>query len=171
LNGIEKYRHLFGHSDSLEDEAPWMVGVSNVVDWLTWSTGQLIGITRTAYWKMIVDWCDEAELGNLSSAAKKLVIRKRLAKLVESSEASERFSRPRDTIAAPREAPAESDTSWRTISTKLCRSLASDRYIATLYARFFEFAQGGSYRSHGKGNHFVTSVDIPHADGQPELQR
>lgn len=52
----DKYIKIFGKIDSLEHQVSWSTGVSNMLEWLTWSTNDVLGVTKTKYREEIVKW-------------------------------------------------------------------------------------------------------------------
>ena len=59
ITGCEKYIKVFGRLNSLAERISWATGVANMLDWLTWDTSHVLGITKTQYWKQIVAWSVE----------------------------------------------------------------------------------------------------------------
>ena len=55
----DKYINVFGRLESLADPISWTTGVSNMIEWLTWMTGNVLGITKTKYAERIIDWTQE----------------------------------------------------------------------------------------------------------------
>ena len=49
MTARDKYIKLFGEFHSLDHAVPWTTGVSNMLEWLTWDTNHVLGITKTKY--------------------------------------------------------------------------------------------------------------------------
>jgi hypothetical protein len=163
VKAIERYRRFFGHLENLAEAPPWTEGVSNLVDWLVWSTRHVLGVNKTQYWKQIVAWCDEEALRELSTVDKQKVIGKRLGDVIRESEATDRFDPPKNSIAGPREALRRVryfSEDYLNKEFDICWSLVSNGYLDGLYGEFFDFIPGSGWSSHGNGNLFVASVGI-----------
>jgi hypothetical protein len=59
MKASDKYINVFGRLESLADRIPWTTGVSNMLEWLTWMTGNVLGITKTKYAERIIDLTQE----------------------------------------------------------------------------------------------------------------
>jgi hypothetical protein len=49
MRASDRYINVFGQLESLADRISWTTGISNMLDWLTWSTSGVLGITKTQY--------------------------------------------------------------------------------------------------------------------------
>lgn len=59
MTARDKYINVFGRLKSLAEQIPWSTGVSNMLEWLTWNTSNVLGVTKTQYWEQIIAWTDE----------------------------------------------------------------------------------------------------------------
>ncbi|MFT4639665.1 MAG: hypothetical protein ACI8T1_002990 [Verrucomicrobiales bacterium] len=62
MNARDKYTKVFGRISSLAERVSWSSGVSNMLEWLTWNTEALLGVSKTVYMRRIVAWCHEEEV-------------------------------------------------------------------------------------------------------------
>ena len=62
MSAKDKYIRVFGSINSLAERVSWSSGVSNMLEWLTWNTGSLLGISKTEYRKQMVAWSNDEEV-------------------------------------------------------------------------------------------------------------
>lgn len=99
MRASDRYINVFGQLESLADRISWTTGVSNMLDWLTWSTSGVLGITKTRYWKRIIAWCQEDAVRDRTLQEKVDYVAQKLDEELKRSEQSERYARPTSTIA------------------------------------------------------------------------
>src|SRR5436190_12273289 len=104
MNGREKYFKLFDRLESLAGRVPWTEGVSNMLEWLTWDTSHVLGITKTQFWKQIIAWSQEAPVRDSTLEEKLDYVSWKLEQEFKRSEQFERYARRVSTIASPVEA-------------------------------------------------------------------
>ena len=72
MKARDKYLEIFGPLIPLDEPASWSMGVSNMFEWLTWTSEAILGVSKTRYRTKIVEWCHEMAakrlpLGDLQS--------------------------------------------------------------------------------------------------------
>jgi len=134
-----------------------------MLEWLTWSTNDVLGITKTRFWRQIVEWSHEESVRSSTLEKKLLHVEGRLKVELEKSQVAERYAAPRSAIASPTEVlrrvkffsedylNKEFDIFW---------SLVSDRYLDRFYKQFTSIKGGGAWATHGNGGIFATSTGI-----------
>jgi hypothetical protein len=163
VKASEKYINVFGKIDSLAEEIPWSTGVSNMLEWLTWSTNDVLGITKTRYWKLIVELSHDPQVRNGSLEEKEAFVKSRLSALIQESEKINRYDKPSSSVASPREALRRAKYFSEDYLNKefdIFWGLVSDDYLDKYYRQFFDFQPGGKWFSHGNGGLFACSTNI-----------
>lgn len=163
MTGSEKYKHVFGEISSLAEDISWTTGVSNMLEWLTWSTNDVLGITKTQYRKLIVELSHEAIVREGSLEEKHLFVNSQLDLLIKASEKAHRYERPTSSVASPREALRRAKYFSEDYLNKefdIFWGLVSDVFLDEYYAQYFDFAPGGRWFSHGNSGIFTCSTNI-----------
>jgi len=80
----EKYFKLFGRLNSLAEPISWSTAVSHVLEWLTWNTRYILGVSKTKYAHQIVDWIEDDAVRALDREEKKDYVRLKLKELERS---------------------------------------------------------------------------------------
>ena len=163
MRARDKYRNVFGQINSLAEHVSWTTGVSNMLEWLAWSTNDVLGVTKTRYRQQIVSWSHDEAVRHSALEEKQRYVSHKLKEELERSEQSERYAPPTSAIASPREAlrrakyfsedylNKEFDVFW---------SLVADRYLDTFYEQFTRITGGGRWFRHGNSGLFETSTNI-----------
>lgn len=162
MRARDKYRQVFGQIHSLAEPIPWTTGLSNMLEWLTWSTNDVLGVTKTTYWKRIVTWCDEAS-ADADLDERKAFVKAKLTAEIKSNDPADRYARPRNKIAGPREALRRAKYFSEDYLNKefdIFWTLVSDDYLDAYYRQFTTLKGGGSWATHGNSGIFGCSVDI-----------
>jgi hypothetical protein len=163
MKAAEKYDRVFGSIDDLVEKVPWTTGLSNMVEWLSWETGAILGISKTRYWKRIVSWCCQPEIASLSLEEKIKVIDRKLKAVIDQTDNVDRYAQNTDEICGPREALRRLKYASENYLNKefdVFLSLASDAYLDKLYSQFFRFQLGGEWATHGNSGLFEYSFDV-----------
>ena len=160
-SAAQKYRQVFGYYDTLATAESWTTGLSNMLEWLTWSTDNVLGVTKSTYTKRIVEWCHEKR----SSSAESMLahVTARLKDEVERSDVSERYAPTKSTIASAREALRRSKYFSEDYLNKefdIFWTLASDTYLDAFYGQFTRIRGGGHWSTHGNSGLFEYSTRI-----------
>ncbi len=147
----------------MSDSVAWSTGLSNMLDWLTWSTNDVLGVSKTTFAKRIIEWtCEATETqGDIKSIQQ--YVKKQLNAEMARSEKLERYDKPESSLASPREALRRAKYFSEDYLNKefdVFMSLASDRYLDAYYHQFTNIKMGGSWAVHGNGPLFVCSVGI-----------
>lgn len=162
MNDREKYFKLFGRLNSLADRIPWTTAVSHLVEWLTWNTRYILGVSKAKFAEQIIEWTDEPAVLSAAREEKKRYVRQKLKEL-ERDIAVERYAPYKYTIASSREAlrrttffseaylNEEFDVFW---------SLVSNKYLDAFYRQFTDVRGGGQWSTHGDSGLFQTSTGI-----------
>ena len=101
MSARSRYISIFGRIATLAERLPWSTGVSNMLEWLTWSTGHVLGVKKTDYRKQIVAWSHDEEIRHLDLEAKQLFVEKKINDLLVETEQSERSARPSTSSGTP----------------------------------------------------------------------
>ncbi len=159
----EKYCKIFGEIKSLDVEISWSTGVSNMLEWLTWSTQNILGISKTELRKQIVEWADDEKIRNATLAEKQKFVENRFIAEIESSEKYEKYAKPEYKIATPREVLRRTKYFSEDYLNKefdIFWGLASDLYLDQFYSQFTKISAGGRWFSHGNSGLFTYSTNI-----------
>jgi hypothetical protein len=159
----DKYINVFGRLDSLAEPISWATGVSNMLEWLTWMTSNVLGITKTKYAEQIISWIQEDAIRGRTREETLKYVRQKLVEELKRGEQSERYALPASTIATAREAlrrvkffsedylNKEFDIFW---------ILVSDKYLDAFYRQFTRIKSGGQWSTHGNSGLFHYSTGI-----------
>ena len=163
MNAKDKYLHIFGKIDSLAERISWSTGVSNMLDWITRSTNDILGVTKTKYRKKIIDWCHEAGEIGLPIEGKHKYVESKIKDELDGSERNDRYDKPSSSIASPREALRRAKYFSEDYLNKefdIFWSLVSDEYLDEFYGQFTTLNKGGEWFSHGNSGLFANSTCI-----------
>lgn len=167
MKAPEKYKRIFGKIDSLGEEISWSTGISNMLEWLTWSTNDVLGVSKTKFWKLAVELSHEEQVRHGSLEEKLLFVKKRLETLTKESERPDRYDKPSSSIASPREVlrrvkffsedylNKEFDIFWGLVSDDYL-----DAYYQTVLQGSVSITPGGRWYSHGNSGLFAYSTGI-----------
>ena len=139
------------------------MGVSNMFDWLTWETGNILGISKTQYWKKMASWTHCEQVRDRSLEEKLRYAEGKLKMETSGSNQSDRYSPTKTSILSPREALRRAKYFSEDYLNKefdIFWALASDAYLDTYYSQFIDLTTGGSWSVHGNSSRFRYSTDI-----------
>jgi hypothetical protein len=163
MKARDKYIQVFGKIETLAEPISWPTGISNMLEWLLWSTNDVLGVTKTQYRKKIVNWShDESIRGSHIDEKQQFVIDKINEETVASERLS-RYERATSSIAAPREALRRAKYFSEDYLNKefdIFWGLVSDSYLDTYYSQFISLQGGGQWFTHGNSGLFACSTDI-----------
>ena len=163
MSARDKYIKIFGKFESLDEKVPWPMGLTNLFEWLTWSTHCVLGVTKEKYREQIVKQSYGEAIKGASLDAIQQIIATQIANEMKANEQDERYSLANSGIASSREAlrrvkffsenylNKEFDIFW---------SLASDSYLDAFYSQFTKIVGGGSWFCHGNGGVFKKSTGL-----------
>jgi len=159
----DKNIKFFGEITSLAEPIVWTSGLSNMLEWLVWSTGSVLGVTKTAYRKMMVQWCIEALNSGTPQEELHSVIEAKIKAALEQSERQEKYDKPKTGIASPREVLRRAKYFSEDYLNKefdIFMALVSDRYLDTFYSQFLMLSGGGEWFTHGNSGIWADSVQL-----------
>lgn len=148
----ERYKKIFGEIRTLGEEVAWTTGLSNMLEWLTWSTNDVLGVTKTRYRKKILEWAHDPSIQQADLKTRTEFVEKRLKEEVEASEKLERYAKVNSTIATPREALRRAKYFSEDYLNKefdIYWSLVSDQYLDAFYGQVTSLKGGGRWYTHG----------------------
>jgi hypothetical protein len=163
MKAAARYQALFGSMTQLDTPVSWTMGVSNVVEWMTWGTAAVLGVTKTRYAEVVVELCNDPACRDLPLAEQQAFVKRRIDALVASSERYERFAKPSHSLASPMEALRRAKFFSEDYLNKefdIFWGLVDDRYLDRYYQQFFSFEPGGEWFCHGNGGLFERSTEI-----------
>lgn len=163
MTARDKYIKIFGKIDSLEHEVSWSTGVSNMLEWLTWSTNDVLGVTKTKYREEIVKWSHDAAVRDSSLEAKQDFVKQQIDIELRESERHETYDPISHRIASPREALRRAKFFSEDYLNKefdIFWTLASDTYLDKFYRQFTKIEGGGRWFTHGNSGLFAKSTEI-----------
>jgi hypothetical protein len=163
MKASDKYINVFGRLESLADRIPWTTGVSNMLEWLTWMTGNVLGITKTKYAERIIDWTQEHAVRDSTREEILNYVHQKLDEELKRGEQSERYAPPGSTIATAREALRRAKFFSEDYLNKefdIFWILVSDKYLDAFYRQFTNINGGGQWSTHGNSGLFVCSTNI-----------
>lgn len=159
----DKYINIFGQIETLAEPTSWSTGISNMLEWLTWSTRDILGITKTEYRKLIIKLSHDETIRNAELADKQQYVVQKLDAEILASEKLHRYDRPTSSLATPREALRRAKYFSEEYLNKefdIFWSLVSDRYLDTFYSQFTKINGHGKWFTHGNSSLFMYSTDI-----------
>lgn len=163
MKATEKYIQVFGGIKSLAEPVSWSTGISNMLEWLTWSTNDVLGVTKTQYRKLIVKWGHDESIRNADLEEKQKFVSDILKAQIDASERLNRYDRPTSSVATPREALRRAKYFSEDYLNKefdIFLSLVSDQYLDTYYRQFTKIKGGGQWFTHGNSGLFSCSTKI-----------
>ena len=163
MKACEKYQQVFGSLKTLAEPVSWSTGVSNMLEWLLWSTNDILGVTKTQYRKKIVDWSHDEAIKNSDIETKQQHVKDKVNEEMVASERSNRYDRPSASIASPREALRRAKYFSEDYLNKefdIFWGLVSDDYLDAYYRQFTSLTGGGRWFTHGNGGLFGCSTHI-----------
>lgn len=158
-----KYINVFGRLESLAERVPWPTGVSNMFEWLTWATENVLGITKTRYANQIIAWTEEEAVRRGTREEKVEHVRQKLEQERKRTEQSERYARPASSICSPREALRRAkffSEGYLNKEFDIFWTLVSDKYLDAFYRQFTRISGGGKWSTHGNSGLFEFNTDI-----------
>ena len=163
MKACEKYKQVFGKIDSLAEPISWSTGISNMLEWLLWSTNDVLGVTKTQYKKKIVNWSHDESIIACDAEEKQQFVTDKINEEMATSERLTRYERPSSFIATPREALRRAKYFSEDYLNKefdIFWSLVSDCYLDTYYSQFVTLHGGGQWFTHGNSGLFACSTGI-----------
>lgn len=163
LTARDKYINVFGRLESLAQPIPWSTGVSNMLEWLAWSTNSILGVTKTRYREKIVAWSHDEVVRHGTLDEKIRHVSRKLDEELVRSEQSTRYAHPISAIASPREALRRAKFFSEDYLNKefdIFWTLVSDKYLDSFYRQFTRVEGGGEWSTHGNSGLFSASTDI-----------
>lgn len=163
MKASDKYKNVFGEIKSLAEEISWTTGISNMLEWLTWSTNDVLGISKTRYWKLIVELSHDARVRGETLEKTEKFVKAQLDVRIRESERLNRYDKPSSSIASAREALRRAKYFSEDYLNKefdIFWGLVSDAYLDEYYGQFFDFEPGGKWYCHGNSGLFAYSTDI-----------
>lgn len=163
MKASDKYTEIFGRLESLAQRIPWSTGLSNMLEWLTWDTRNILGITKTEYWKQIVAWSRENDGRDGTLEEKLKYVSSRLDQEMQRSEQSGRYAPRTSTIVSAREALRRAKFFSEDYLNKefdIFWILVSNKYLDAFYRQFTHLNGGGKWSTHGNSGLFQYSTDL-----------
>ena len=159
----DKYIKIFGEIKSLEESISWCTTISNVIEWLTWEKSAILGISKTQIWKLAVKYSHEASENTSELAEKQKYVEKKLAEVIKSSEATERYDLPKSSLATPREMLRRVkyfSEVYLNQEFDIFFSLVSNSYLTQYYQQFTNIESHAQWFTHSNSGLFQHSVNI-----------
>ncbi len=163
MKARDKYIQVFGKIETLAEPISWSTGISNMLEWLLWSTNDILGITKTQYRKKIVNWTHDEAISDCDIAEKQQFVIDKINKELLESECLSRYEKPTSSIASPREALRRAKFFSEDYLNKefdIFWSLVSDNYLDAYYREFVPLQGGGRWFTHGNSGLFACSTNI-----------
>lgn len=163
MKAREKYTQVFGKIDSLAERVPWSTGLSNMLEWLLWSTSDVLGVSKKKLQKKVIEWSLDESLIDASIEEKIQFVQKKVELEIKISESLIRYERPKSSLASPREALRRAKYFSEDYLNKefdIFWSLVSDKYLDSFYSQFITLQGGSSWYTHGNSGLFAYSVGI-----------
>jgi hypothetical protein len=103
MNAHDKYKKVFGQIKTLAESVSWSTGLSNMLEWLTWDTSNVLGITKTMYRKQIIELSNNEAVRDEELGEKLHYVTKKINAEIAASERLNRYAAPTSSIASARE--------------------------------------------------------------------
>ena len=159
----EKFKKVFGEIHTLGEPISWSTGVSNMLEWLTWNTSSILGISKTDYRKKVIQLCIEAPDNIIDQASMIRHVNETLDKEMGDNEPLERYAPAKYTVASARESLRRSKYFSEDYLNKefdILWTLVSDEYLDHYYRQFTSISGGGQWCTHGNSGLFEYSTRI-----------
>lgn len=163
MTARDRYIKIFGEIKSLAHEVSWSTGVSGMLEWLTWSTNEVLGVTKTKFREEIVRWSHDETVRDSSLEAKQDFVKQQIDKELKESEKQNRYDPISHRIASPREALRRAKFFSENYLNKefdIFWALVSDTYLDKFYGQFTKIEGGGHWFTHGNSGIFKRSTGI-----------
>lgn len=163
MKASEKYKNVFGQIESLGETISWSTGISNMLEWLTWSTNDVLGVTKTKYRQLIVELCHDPSIRDSTLEEKHKFVESHLRTTMLENERLGRYDKSSSSVASPREALRRAKYFSEDYLNKefdIFWSLVSDSYLDEFYGQFTKLNGGGRWFSHGNSGLFACSTNI-----------
>lgn len=163
MKARDKYIQVFGEIETLAEPVSWSTGISNMLEWLLWSTNDVLGITKTQYRRKIVNWSQDQSIQDSEIDDKQQFVIDKINEEMEASECLNRYEPPTTSIASPREALRRAKYFSEDYLNKefdIFWSLVSDSYLDAYYSQFITLQGGSSWFTHGNSGLFACSTGI-----------
>ena len=163
MNALDKYKRVFGEIKTLSESVSWSTGVSNMLEWLLWDTKNILGVTKTKYWKDIIELTNEESIKSLNIEEKQKYISRVLKVQMAESEQLDRYKPPKSSVASPREALRRAkyfSESYLNKEFDIFWTLVSDQFLDAYYGQFTSLIGGGQWSTHGDSGLFGASTGI-----------
>ena len=163
MKARDKYIQVFGNIATLAEPISWSTGISNMLEWLTWSTNDVLGVTKTELRKKIVNWSHDEAIRTGDIEEKQQFVIDKINKEMAASERLSRYEGPSSSIASPREALRRAKYFSEDYLNKefdIFWSLVSDSYLDAYYGQFVALNGGGQWFTHGNSGLFACSSGI-----------
>ena len=166
MSAKEKVKSLFGLIECLDEPVQWPTGLFNMFEWMAWEPIRILGVSKSSYRKLIIEWSHEDTVLDEPLEKKIAHAKKKHEAECKEHEKSNRYAQQdKNTIASVREAVRrvkffsenylnkEFDIFW---------SLVSNRYLDEFYGQFTKLTRSGEWFTHGKNMVFEHSTQIKH---------
>ena len=163
MNSNKKYKAHFGSISSLSSQVPWTTGLSNLIEFVTWETKAILGISKTEFWKLILKITEDDGFSILEKVDKEKQIKKILEKEIAKSEVQERLTMPKASYCSPREALRRVryfSEDYLNKEFDIFLSLCSDRYLNYVYSGIMQQPVTGNWSTHGNSGLFWASTEL-----------
>ena len=163
MKARDKYIQIFGNLATLAEPVSWSTGISNMLEWLTWSTDDILGVTKTKYRKKIVNWSHDEAIRTADIEDKQQFVIDKINEEMAANERLSRYESPSSSIASPREALRRAKFFSEDYLNKefdIFWSLVSDSYLDAYYGQFTDLNGGGQWFTHGNSGLFACSSGI-----------
>ena len=159
----DRYINVFGGLKSLAERIPWTTAVSHLLEWVTWNTKYVLGVSKKEYWKRAIKLSEHDAVRNAALQQKFDYVSRKLDDEAKCSEKSERYAPYCYTIASSREALRRAkffSEAYLNEEFDIFWTLVSDKYLDEFYAQFTHIRGGAQWSTHGDSNLFQASTGI-----------
>ena len=134
-----------------------------MLEWLAWEPKHILGVSKNAYRKLIVEWSHENSVLKKPIENKICHVKKKHEYESREHEQTDRYSSQNKGIASAREAVRRAKYFSENYLNKefdIFWALVSDRYLHEFYGQYTELNGQGTWYTHGKNMMFERSTDI-----------
>jgi hypothetical protein len=156
-------RRVFGQFESLEFRFPWTEAISNMLNWLCWDTGAVLGISKTSLVRKVVEECVEAHAQGVKPVEWQRRVEELIRREIQENTGDERYAPRPAGLVAPLEAVRRAqffNESFLNKEFQVVWSLASDRYISAFVGQYFDIQRGGTWATQYEGHLYEHNTGI-----------
>lgn len=163
MKAPEKFRKVFGSISHLKDEISWTTGLSNMVEFVTWSPQSILGIKKKQFVNQIIDWALHDDMQGKELIEIQNEIGNKLNHIMSETEQLDRYAKQTTGICNAREALRRLKYFSEDYVNKefdIFLNLCSDNYLNKFYEQYTPVIADSCWSTHGNSGVFAYSTEL-----------